>query len=140
MIRPLCDLHRRTFTVLALLLPALIAAAILLRDPESTKPVTPPRGELVKSYHLMRYPVEAQIRRQGNKRILAFSQGDIREPDVLLYVAGPSQDLNAAKYVGQFRRGESLDLPDDTPATMKLTFYSGARQQVLEEVVMETGL
>ena len=140
MTRPLRDLHRRTFAVLALLLPALIAAAILLRDPQTSAPVPAPRGELVKSYQLTRYPVEAQVRRQGSKRILAFPKGEIREPDVLLYIAGPFQDLNAARYVGPYRQGESLELPDDAPRPIKLTFYSGARQQVLEEVVMETGL
>jgi hypothetical protein len=140
MIRPLRDVHLGIFRVLGIVLPVLLVLAVAWRDPVRINSPTAPPGELIKTYPklLSRYDLEVELRRAGQKNWLVL-RGNILEPDVLLYVMEPDDSLSSARPLGRFRSGEALELPADTPATIKLTLYSGARQQVLDAAVLETG-
>jgi len=139
MIRPLRDLHRRAFGFLLLILPVLLAAAVSLRDPLLEPQATVPSDELVRTYPQLvpRYGVSAELRRDAQTSLLFFTSGEIPEPDVLVYVSAPHEPLASAQFAGRFRRGSGIRLPRLLPHT-KVIFYTGARQEVLAEAVIET--
>jgi hypothetical protein len=140
MIHPLRDLHLRIFSVLAVVLPLLLLCAIAWRDP--LRPHTPPASsvELVKTYPklLPRYGIDVEVRRSDGNLLLIL-RGDIREPDVLVYLNDPNQNPLSARLIGGFRSGSPIALPPAAYGAIKLTLYSGARHEVLDKALLETG-
>lgn len=132
--------HRRTFYALAVVLPALLTSALALRDPAMPPPAVPsPQGELVRGYGAVwkKYGVDAQLRRSGDQRQLAFSNQLVNEPDVLVYLVAEGQDINAAMLLGRYAPGVVLQIPAAAPGTGRLLLYSGARGQILDETTLE---
>lgn len=140
MIASLRARHRRTFYALAVVLPALLTSALALRDPAMGPPAVPsPPGDPVRGYGAVwkKYAVEAQLRRSGDQRQLAFSNQLVNEPDVLVYLVGEGQDIDSATLLGRYAPGVVLELPAAAPGTSRLLLYSGARGQILDETILE---
>ena len=139
MIQPLRAWHRRIFAALAVALPAIFAAALLVR------PAAPARENAFASAGLVKSDTQSPWKSRAisvrlhttnaQRAVKLIAAREILEPDILVYVAPkqPAKSLPEGSHLlGPFRSGHSYSLPADISPGSALVLYSGARHEVLD--------
>lgn len=151
MIQPLRTVHRRVFTMLALLLPAVLVVGLGARH--RAMPLVKPVEQASSSRQLVRtsggkwrtHVIEAEVyadpSETGKLYVLLKPTPELSDPDLLLYwsATGPSgNSLPAeARLLGAYGPNQALVLPADAAQGGYLTLYSLAHQSVVDTAAME---
>ena len=138
MIRPLRTAHRTVFFVLAILLPVLVCAALVVRDPQRSAAAARVRsGSVTREYERVfkRYPIKVELVQIGGRRSVRLS-GTIPEPDVLIYVTAPGQPLESGRLLGSFSSEMEFEMPQEM-RRVQLVIYSAGRGRTLDQGVID---
>lgn len=149
MIQPLRTVHRRTFIVLAGVLPLILGIALKARPRVVSGRIdTVPReqayarlNQTTAAWGKQTFSTEfySDVKNRG-VRFTLVPLHDLHEPDLLLYWSDQSPttspDLSGAHLLGSFRPGSSYSLPAGTQRGA-LILYSLARREVIDGARVE---
>ena len=141
MIQPLRAAHRRTFAALAVALPAIFVAGLLVRHPETPAQSTqgsaaPAAGKKAfESDHLFRHRIQTMIFADAAGRAVELRPvEDLQAPDLLLYWSASGDDVAHATLLGAFEPGRRYRLP---ASGGRLLLYSLAHRELVDAAALE---
>jgi hypothetical protein len=140
MIQPLRNCHRWSFLLLAVLLPVLFVAGLLVRpNPFKLRVATQfiaPQGS---DWQKHSFAVQISTTPTGERALMLVPTKPILAPDLLVYYSdhAPLQGVlpDDAHLLGRWDAGFSYSLP--RPLNGFVLLYSGAQKAVLDSVAVE---
>jgi hypothetical protein len=149
MIQPLRTAHRRTFIVLAGVLPVILGIALTARprvvsariDTAPTEQAYARLNQTTAAWGKQTFSTEFYSdAKNGEVRFTLMSVHNLDEPDLLLYWSAQSgtnsPDLSGAHLLGSFRQAKSYSLPTGTQRA-SLILYSLAHSEIVDSARVE---
>jgi hypothetical protein len=140
MICPLRNSHHRIFTVMAIVLPAVLAGAIAIQvNLPKTVPTTLKTGTVLfeSADSWSNHAINTRVIQSGGELYLHLvATQPLAEPDVVVLLEAEPDQLDNAQLLGSLYKSSSFPIPPDTKSPMSIALYSVAYSRLIDRATI----